>query len=200
VPDGRGVSFDALLQRIHPAESRVRLLAKTTPAIYIAFDLLGAEDGESLLSTQLEVRRGERRGISWMVAPCASPPQRVAGRKQKNGWREQARPSMASSREATGLCLPFWGTGRDAKNQKLSQRRLCGRRISLRNEYKSRGLATAGAIRRRRLAPPCGIHFQYSGCGSAGLHKKTGIPNRKAPIHGVGVAAGMGESKKRGSL
>jgi ATP-dependent DNA ligase len=41
-----GLDFDALLQRIHPAESRVQLLASTTPASFVAFDLLafGEED------------------------------------------------------------------------------------------------------------------------------------------------------------
>src|SRR5579883_3478137 len=34
-----GLDFDALSQRIHPAESRVRLLARTTPASLVAFDL-----------------------------------------------------------------------------------------------------------------------------------------------------------------
>ncbi|MBV8498602.1 MAG: ATP-dependent DNA ligase [Candidatus Eremiobacteraeota bacterium] len=40
VPTGEGSDFDALLQRIHPAESRVRRLAHETPASYILFDLL----------------------------------------------------------------------------------------------------------------------------------------------------------------
>jgi ATP-dependent DNA ligase len=42
----RGLDFDALLQRIHPAASRVDLLAETTPASFVAFDLLalGADD------------------------------------------------------------------------------------------------------------------------------------------------------------
>ena len=40
--DGHGLDFDALLQRIHPAESRVRRLAAETPASFIAFDLLAA--------------------------------------------------------------------------------------------------------------------------------------------------------------
>ena len=35
-----GYSFDALLQRIHPAASRVKRLARETPARFIAFDLL----------------------------------------------------------------------------------------------------------------------------------------------------------------
>ena len=37
--DGR-LSFDDLLQRIHPATSRVRKLAEQTPALFLAFDLL----------------------------------------------------------------------------------------------------------------------------------------------------------------
>ena len=40
VPINGQLSFDALLQRIHPAASRVKKLAATTPAIFLAFDLL----------------------------------------------------------------------------------------------------------------------------------------------------------------
>ena len=57
VPAGRGFSFDALLQRIHPAASRVKRLAAETPAIYIVFDLLADEDGKSLLFRPLSERR-----------------------------------------------------------------------------------------------------------------------------------------------
>ena len=57
VPEGRDFSFDALLQRIHPAASRVKRLATQTPAIFIVFDLLAAEDGKSLLSFPLSKRR-----------------------------------------------------------------------------------------------------------------------------------------------
>ncbi|WP_262320907.1 ATP-dependent DNA ligase [Acidiferrimicrobium sp. IK] len=39
-----GLEFDALSQRIHPAESRVRMLAETTPASFVAFDLLALGD------------------------------------------------------------------------------------------------------------------------------------------------------------
>jgi ATP-dependent DNA ligase len=46
VPIGEEFSFDALLQRIHPATSRVKRLSVETPAQFLAFDLLkrGAED------------------------------------------------------------------------------------------------------------------------------------------------------------
>jgi ATP-dependent DNA ligase len=45
VPEGRTFSFDALLQRIHPAASRVKQLAAETPALLIVFDLLADGDG-----------------------------------------------------------------------------------------------------------------------------------------------------------
>lgn len=57
VPAGRGFSFDALLQRIHPAASRIKRLSEETPAILIVFDLLAGADGRSLLSLPLAERR-----------------------------------------------------------------------------------------------------------------------------------------------
>ena len=48
--------FDLLGQRIHPAESRVRMLAEKTPAAYVAFDLL-AEGDEQLLALPYTERR-----------------------------------------------------------------------------------------------------------------------------------------------
>ena len=57
IPEGSGFSFDALLQRIHPAASRIKRLAAETPAILIVFDLLAGADGQSLLATPLLERR-----------------------------------------------------------------------------------------------------------------------------------------------
>jgi len=53
---GDGLDFDALLQRIHPAESRVKRLAAETPASFVAFDLLAIGD-TSLLDQPLADRR-----------------------------------------------------------------------------------------------------------------------------------------------
>jgi ATP-dependent DNA ligase len=44
--DRRALDFWALQQRIHPAASRVRLLAQQTPAAFIAFDLLALGDDD----------------------------------------------------------------------------------------------------------------------------------------------------------
>lgn len=54
--------FDALQQRIHPAASRIAMLAEKTPARYIAFDLL-AEDDESLCSLPQAERRGRLEAL-----------------------------------------------------------------------------------------------------------------------------------------
>src|SRR6266436_6068880 len=54
----KGLDFDSLLLRIHPAASRIKLLASETPASYVAFDLL-AVDGEDLREAP-QARRRER--------------------------------------------------------------------------------------------------------------------------------------------
>ena len=56
VPRGDRLHFEDLLQRIHPAESRINLLAEQTPASFVAFDLLALGD-ESLLETPFSERR-----------------------------------------------------------------------------------------------------------------------------------------------
>jgi ATP-dependent DNA ligase len=57
IPVDGQLSFDDLLQRIHPAESRVRKLAEATPCVFIVFDLLVDEKGQNLTSFSLEERR-----------------------------------------------------------------------------------------------------------------------------------------------
>lgn len=53
---GGKLSFDDLLMRIHPAESRIRKLSKETPASYLVFDLLVDEKGRSLIERPLSER------------------------------------------------------------------------------------------------------------------------------------------------
>jgi len=59
VTEKRTLNFDALLQRIHPAESRIRKLAKETPATLLVFDLLVDERGHDLTGMVLEERRAD---------------------------------------------------------------------------------------------------------------------------------------------
>ena len=55
---GKGFSFDALLQRIHPAASRVKKLSEQTPALFLAFDLLKKGKSE-LVDELLSTRRSQ---------------------------------------------------------------------------------------------------------------------------------------------
>ena len=57
VPVGRSLSFDDLLQRIHPAASRIRRLADEHPAWLVVFDLL-TEGDRTWIDQPLEARRG----------------------------------------------------------------------------------------------------------------------------------------------
>ena len=93
--DGRGLDFDALLQRIHPAESRVRRLAAETPASYVAFDLLALDD-DVLLERPLS--RAPRRAAA---ASCA--------RRRRSTSRRRA-PTAATAAEWFGR---FEGAGLD---------------------------------------------------------------------------------------
>jgi ATP-dependent DNA ligase len=57
VPHGKTLSFDSLQMRLHPAESRIKKLARETPATFITFDMLADASGASLIEMPL----GERR-------------------------------------------------------------------------------------------------------------------------------------------
>jgi len=57
IPVDGGTSFEELQLRLHPAASRVRMLAAAHPAVMVAFDLLVDEKGRSLAAEPLKERR-----------------------------------------------------------------------------------------------------------------------------------------------
>ncbi len=63
------LDFDALQQRIHPADSRVQMLAQKTPASYVIFDML-AQDDASLIDEPF----GDRRRRLEQVLAAVPPP------------------------------------------------------------------------------------------------------------------------------
>ena len=68
------LDFEQLQQRIHPAASRVNLLAEQTPADFIAFDLLALGD-EALVQREYAVRRGIlAEALGGVVAPVHVTP------------------------------------------------------------------------------------------------------------------------------
>jgi ATP-dependent DNA ligase len=57
IPSEGSLSFDHLLMRIHPAASRIKKLAESTPCVFIVFDLLVDEHGDALVKQPLTSRR-----------------------------------------------------------------------------------------------------------------------------------------------
>jgi ATP-dependent DNA ligase len=102
--DGRE-DFDALGQRIHPAASRIELLAGETPAVFVAFDLLARDD-----HTLLELEFGERRraleqllgGDAFGDAPVELM-QIAATADDAAAWLEHAEGAIAKQRSAPYL-------------------------------------------------------------------------------------------------
>src|SRR5687768_12238681 len=69
IASAKGLDFDALQLRLHPAESRVAKLAKETPASFVAFDLL-ASGRRNLLSAPQSERRAALEALLGKVKPA----------------------------------------------------------------------------------------------------------------------------------
>ena len=107
------LEFEVLQQRIHPAASRVNLLAEQTPASFVAFDLLALGD-EDLTEPPVRASAGPGWRRRW---PTAEPPVHVTpitddhdlaadlvrpvrGRRPRRADRQEARPAPTSPTSA----------------------------------------------------------------------------------------------------
>lgn len=79
IRSGAGLDFDALLQRIHPAASRIQRLSQETPATYMVFDLLVDPKGRSLVANPLSARRMALQEFA--ETNIATEPDRKHGKK-----------------------------------------------------------------------------------------------------------------------
>jgi ATP-dependent DNA ligase len=164
---GDRLDFDALLNRIHPAESRVRLLAGDTPASFIAFDLLSLDD-ENLMAVDFGTRRDR------LVAALASarPPIYVT-------------PATDDLAVAKRWFTEFEGAGLDgvvAKPKRL------GYRPDERVMFKVKHTRTADCV-------VAGFRWHKSGgvVGSLLL----GLYDDAGTLHHVGVAASFTTKRRR---
>ena len=98
--DGGGLTSSTLLQsRIHPARSRIELLAEEIPADYIAFDLL-AEGDETLFDAPLQSRRQRLEGLARSAAFELTP--LSADEARAENWLASIEGAMAK-----GLGAPY---------------------------------------------------------------------------------------------
>jgi ATP-dependent DNA ligase len=97
--------FDAISQRIHPAQSRIELLSVQTPAVYVAFDLLAHED-DSLLEQPFEQRRSELERLFGDPRFEGGPVELMrstASLEIADGWLHEAEGTIAKERSAPYL-------------------------------------------------------------------------------------------------
>lgn len=96
VPRGDTLSFSALQDRVHPAESRVRKLAAETPALLVLFDCLATNNAGSMLSAVLPDRRAEleRTMTGFMRADRVRLSPFTRDRRQAWRWLERAHGAL----------------------------------------------------------------------------------------------------------
>jgi ATP-dependent DNA ligase len=113
-----GLDFDALQLRLHPAASRVAMLAKQTPASFVAFDVLAAGGEDLRAEPQVQRRAALERLLHGVAAPV------------------HVTPATQDRRVATRWLARFEGAGLDGVVAKpLDGRYLPGKRAMLKIKH-----------------------------------------------------------------
>jgi ATP-dependent DNA ligase len=162
-----GLDFDALQQRIHPAESRINRLAAETPARFVAFDLLALDD-----RSLLDVSFAERRAELERVLGKAEPPVHLT-------------PSTSDRSVAQDWFVRFEGAGLDGVIAKPA----AGPYVQdKRVQFKIKHLRTADCV-----VAGYRTHKDGEGVGSLLL----GLYDDEGNLHHMGVASSFSAARRR---
>jgi ATP-dependent DNA ligase len=101
-----GLEFEALLQRIHPAASRIKMLAETTPASFVAFDLLAVGDDDLRGRPFSERRAALETALSGSQPPVYLTPA-TADRAVAADWFDRFEGAGLDGVVAKPLTLPY---------------------------------------------------------------------------------------------
>jgi ATP-dependent DNA ligase len=101
-----GLEFEALLQRIHPAASRIKMLAETTPASFVAFDLLAVGDDDLRGRPFSERRAALETALSGAQPPVHLTPA-TADRAVAADWFDRFEGAGLDGVVAKPLTLPY---------------------------------------------------------------------------------------------
>jgi ATP-dependent DNA ligase len=167
IAGAHGLEFDALLQRIHPAASRVAMLAESTPASFVAFDLLALDDRDV---------RGEpfatRRALLEEALGSCTPPMHLT-------------PSTTDPAVATDWFSRFEGAGLDgvvAKRPDLPYRE--GERVMVK-------------VKHERTADCVVAGFRWHKSGGVVGSLLLGLYDDNGVLHHVGVSASFTVARRR---
>jgi len=101
-----GLEFESLLQRIHPAASRVNMLAETTPASFVGFDLLAVDDRDLRPEPLEERRRRLEAALSGAETPVHLTPA-TSDADEAEDWFSRFEGAGLDGVVAKDLTLPY---------------------------------------------------------------------------------------------
>ena len=146
-----GLDFEALQQRIHPADSRVRMLAEKTPASFIAFDLLALGD-EDLTGRPFNERRAALVDALASSGPSVHVTPATTDLVIAQRWFDEFEGAGLDGIVAKPLTIPYQPDKRvmfKIKHQRTADCVVAGYRVHKSGDGRDR-LATAGALQGRR--------------------------------------------------
>ncbi|MBH1934448.1 ATP-dependent DNA ligase [Streptomyces sp. AV19] len=173
---GGRLDFDALLERIHPAASRVRHLAEVTPAGFVAFDLLALGDAALLETVQRERRTALEEALRDAGDPVFTAPV-THDLETARGWFER-----------------FEGAGLDgvvAKPPELPYRP--GERVMVKVKHERTADCVVAGLRLHKSGPVVGSlllglydaagRLQHVGvCGAFPMKRRAELMDELAPL------------------
>jgi len=162
-----GLDFDALSQRIHPAEKRIRQLAEATPASFVAFDLLAHDD-----TSYLETPYAQRRAALEELLRRAHPPLYLT-------------PVTTDPATAADWFARFEGAGLDGVVAKPADLRYLPDKRAM---FKVKHQRTADCV-------VAGYRTHKDGAGVGSL--LLGLYDSSGTLHHVGVASGFSVARRR---
>ncbi len=170
-PGPGGLDFDALLLRIHPAASRIKLLAAQTPASYVAFDLLAL--GEEDLR---EAPQAERRARLEGALAAAAPPLYLT-------------PATRDRAVAQDWFSRFEGAGLDGVVAKRAEQTYQpDKRVMLKVKHQR----TADCV-------VAGFRWHKNGPGTMVGSLLLGLHDEEGTLHHVGVTSSFTAARRQGA-
>src|SRR5687767_2058001 len=170
IPVDGALSFDDLLQRIHPAESRVRKLAAQTPALLIVFDLLVDEEGASLVDLPLTERRKRLETFA------------------RRFLAKHPRLALSPATDDPAMALRWFEATRGALDGVIAKRRDLA--------YRSGDRSGMQKIKQRRTADCVVGGFRYASQGRAIGSLLLGLYDEDGLLHHVGFTSGLSADER----
>ena len=188
--DGRGLDFDALLQRIHPAESRVDRLAAETPAAFVAFDLLA--DGDRPARRADVGRRRRSSSLGSATTSCTHAGEHVARVAERVVRTLRGRrPRRVVAKPLDGAYQPGKRALVKVKHERTADCAVAGYRIHKDGRASAR-CCSACSTTPARCTRSAWRRRSASSAGRAARRTRAAHPRRarRPPVAGVGRVAG----------